>query len=98
MIVFLGKSFLGQATWWGRNQEALQIGYISKFKRSTNRDEGFLEVKQAVANEQHKSIISALKAAALAAEWEFEQINFAVGNRGSVVESGFYTKLKKLDV
>jgi len=55
-------------------------------------------VKQAVANEQHKSIISALKAAALAAEWEFEQINFAVGNRGSVVESGFYTKLKKLDV
>ena len=28
----------------------------------------------------------------------FEQINFVVGNRGSVVESDFYTKLKKLDV
>jgi len=26
--------------------------------------------------------------------WEFEQINFVVGNRGSVVESDFY-KLKK---
>ena len=39
---------------------------------------------------------SALKAAT--PKWEFEQINFVVGNRGSVVESDFYTKLKKLDV
>ena len=53
-------------------------------------------MKEAEANEQHKSIIGALKAAAL--EWEFEQINFVVGNRGSVVESVFYTKLKKLDI
>jgi len=53
-------------------------------------------VKDTEANEQHKSIIGALKAAAL--EWEFEQINFVVGNRGSVVESNFYTKLKKLDI
>jgi len=53
-------------------------------------------VKDAEAHEQHKSIISALKAAA--PEWEFEQINFVVGNRGSVVESDFDTKLKKLDV
>ena len=29
---------------------------------------------------------------------EFEQIDFVGGNRGSVVESDFYTKLKKLDV
>ena len=28
----------------------------------------------------------------------FEQINFVVGNRGSVAESDFYTKLKKLDI
>ena len=28
----------------------------------------------------------------------FEQLNFVVGNRGSVVESDFYTKLKKLDI
>jgi len=53
-------------------------------------------VKEAEANEQHKSIISALKAAA--PKQEFEQINFVVGNCGSVVESDFYTKLKKLDV
>jgi len=87
---------------WGRRldgvaiNEALKIVYILEFKRSTDRDEGFLEVKDAEAHEQHKSIISALKAAA--PEWEFEQINFAVGNRRSVVESDFYTKLKKLDI
>ena len=52
-------------------------------------------MKDAEANEQHKSIISALKAAA---PEEFEQMNFVVGNCGSVVESDFYTKLKKLDV
>ena len=44
----------------------------------------------------HKSMFGALKAAA--PKWEFEQINFVVGNRGSVVENDFYTKLKKLDV
>ena len=76
--------------------EALQIVFMLEFKRSTDRDEGFLEMKEAEANEQHKSIISALKAAA--PKWEFEQINFVVINRGSVVESDFYTKLKKLDV
>ena len=43
-----------------------------------------------------KALFGALKAAA--PEWEFEQINFVVGNRGPVVESDFYTKLKKLDI
>ena len=52
-------------------------------------------MRDAEATEQHKSIIGALKAATL--DWEFEQINFVVGNRGSVVESDFYTKLKTLD-
>ena len=42
-----------------------------------------------MANEQHRVQIQ---------EWEFEQINFVVGNHGSVVESDFYTKLKKLDI
>jgi len=51
-------------------------------------------VKEAEANAQHKSIISALKAAAL--KCEFQQIDFVVGNHGSVVESDFYTKLQKL--
>ena len=76
--------------------EARKIVYILKCKRSTDRDEGFLQVKEAEANEQHKSIISALKAAA--SGWDFEQINFVVGNRGSVVEGDFHTKLTKLDV
>jgi len=53
-------------------------------------------MKEAEANEQHKSIISALKAAAL--KWEFEQINFVVNDHASVVKSDFYTKIKKLDV
>ena len=44
----------------------------------------FLVVKEAEANEQHKSIIGALKAAAPALE--FEQIKFVVGNRKSVVD------------
>ena len=85
---------------WGRRSdgitinEALQIAYILEFKRSTDRDEGFLEVKEAEANEQHESIIGALGAAA--PTLEFEQINFVVGNRGSVVKSDFYTKLESL--
>ena len=55
-------------------------------------------MKDAEENEQHKSIVSALKAAI--PEWEFEQINFVVGNRGSLVENDFHrgTKLKKLDI
>jgi len=53
-------------------------------------------VKEAETNEQHKSIIGALRAAA--PQWEFEQINFVVGDGGSVVERDFYTKLKKLVV
>jgi len=85
-----------QATRWGRNQVDMQIVYILEFKESTDRDQGFLEAKEAEANEQHKSIICALKATA--PKWKFEQLNFVVGNRESVVESDFYTKLKKLDV
>jgi len=87
---------------WGRRPdgvtiyEALQIESILQFELSTDRDEGFLEVKEAEANEQHKSIIGALKA--VAPKWEFEQIHSVVCNRGSVVQSDFYTKLKKLDV
>ena len=85
---------------WGRRpdgvaiNEALQIVYILDSKRSTGRDEGFLEVKEAESNERHKSIIGALRAAA--PTWKFEQINFVVGNCGSVVGSNFCTKLEKL--
>ena len=70
--------------------------HILEFEQSTHREEGFLEVKDAESNEQHKGIIGVLRAAAL--KWEFVLINFVVGNRRLVVESDFYTKLKKLDV
>jgi len=95
------ESFFGNC-FWGRHpdgvaiNEDLQIGYVLEFKQLTDRDKGFLEVKEAEANEQHKSMIGALKAAA--SKLEIEQINFVVGNHGSVVEIDFYTKLKKLDV
>ena len=97
-----GDQWLGSLCTWGWSNgpfsraigqiSALQIVYILEFKRSTDRDEGFLEVKEAEANEQHKIIKAA------APKWEFEQTHFVVGNRGSVVGSNFYTKLEKLDV
>jgi len=87
---------------WGRlpdgvaSNEDLQIGYILEFKRSADRDEGFLKVKEAEANELYNSMIGALRAAAF--KWEFEQMKSVVSNRGSVLENDFYNKLKKLDV
>ena len=70
--------------------------YILEFKRSSDRNENFLRVKEVEANEQHKSIIEALKVAA--PEWIFETINFVAGRRGAVVEDDFYNNLEKLNV
>jgi len=42
-----------------------QTLYILEFKRSSDRYEDFLRVKEYEANEQHKSIIEALKAAGM---------------------------------
>ena len=70
--------------------------FFLEFKRSTDRVEGFLETKEAAANEQHSSIIEMLRL--VADGWVVEQINFVAGNRGSVKESDFYEKLEKLDV
>jgi len=70
--------------------------YILKFKRSSDRNEGFLGVEGDEANEQHKSIIKALKAAA--PEWTFEQINFVAWMRGAVVEDHLLKKLDRLTV
>jgi len=87
----LGTFFVNR--FWGKRQDGvainqnMQIVYILEFERSTDRDEEFLEVKEAEANEQHKSIIGALKAADH--KWEFEQMNFVLGNHGSVFESNF---------
>jgi len=51
----------------------------------------FLRVTEDEPNEQHKSIIEALKMAAL--EWSFEKINLVAGRRGVVVEDDFYVKI-----
>jgi len=75
---------------WNRRPNGIVIKknhrtlYILEFKRSSDRNEDFLRVKEDEANEQHKSIIEALEATA--PEWTFEQINFVAGRRGAVVE------------
>ena len=43
---------------------------ILGFKRSSDKNKDFLRVKEDEANEQHRSIIEALRAAA--PEWTFE--------------------------
>jgi len=73
---------------WGRQpgvvaiNEAQQIVYL-EFKRSTDKDEGFLGAKDAAAHDQHTGIMGVLIAAAMT--WVFEHINFVVVNRGSVL-------------
>ena len=70
--------------------------YILELKQSSDRNKEFLRVKEDEANEQHRSIIKALRAAA--PEWTFEQIDFVTGRRGAEVEDDFYNKLEKLNV
>ena len=83
---------------WNRRPDGIVINknhrtlYILEFKRSSHRNKDFLRVKEDEANEQHRSIIEALRAAAL--EWTFEQINFVAGRR----EDDFCDKLEKLNV
>jgi len=87
---------------WNRRPDGIVINkyhrtlYIPEFKRSSDRNKDFLRVKEDEANEQHRSIIEALRAAA--PEWTFEQINFVAGRRGAVVEDDFHNKLEKLNV
>ena len=73
-----------------------KILYIPEFNRSSDRNKDFLRAKEDEANEQPRSIIEALRAAA--PECTFEQINFVAGRRGAVVEDGFYNKPEKLNV
>ena len=87
---------------WNRRPDGIVINknhrtlFILEFKRSSDRNKDFLKVKEDEANEQHRSIIEALRAAA--PEWTFEQIDFVAGRRGAVVEDDFYDKLEKLNV
>ena len=64
---------------------------ILEFKWSSDTNEKVLGLKEAEANEQNKSIIEALKAAA--PEWTFEQINFVAGRGGALLEDDFYNML-----
>ena len=70
--------------------------YILEFKGASDRNKEILRVKEDEANEQRRSIIEALRAAA--PEWTFEQINFVAGRRGAVVEDELYNKLERLNV
>jgi len=87
---------------WNRRPDGIVINKYHRtlnilgFKRSSDRNKDFLRVKEDEANELHRSIIEALRAAA--PEWMFEQINFVAGRRGAVVEDDFYNKLEKLIV
>jgi len=87
---------------WNRRLDGIVINkhhrtlYILVFKRSLDRNEDFLRLNQDEANEQHKSIIEALKAAG--PDWTFEHVNFVAGRRSAVVEDDFYNKLEKINV
>jgi len=87
---------------WNRRPDGIVINkyhqtlYILEFKWSSDGNKDFLRVKEDEANEQHKSIIEALRAADL--EWTFEQINFVAGRRGAVVGDDSYNKLERLNV
>jgi len=87
--------FLDSEAGWHSNMNHRTL-YILEFKQSSERRDDFLGVKEVEANEQHKSIIEALKAAA--PEWTFRQINFVAGRRGAIVEDDFYNKLERLIV
>ena len=87
---------------WNRRPNGIVINkyhrilYILELKQSSDRNKDFVRVKEDEANEQHWSIIEALRAAA--PEWTFEQIKFVAERRGAVVEDDFYKKLEKLNV
>ena len=55
---------------WNQRPDGIVINkyhrtlYIQEFKRSSDRNKNFLRVKEDEANEQHRNIIEALKAAA----------------------------------
>jgi len=87
---------------WNQRPDSIVINkyyqtlYMLEFKWSSDRNKDFLRVKEDEANEQCRSIIKALGAAA--PEWTFEQINFVAGRCGAVVEDDFYNKLERLSV
>jgi len=71
-------TMLYEARFWNLRLDGIVINknhqtiYILEIKRSSDRNEDFLRVKEDEANEQHKSIIKTLKAAAL--EWSLNRL------------------------
>ena len=69
---------------WNRRPDGIVINkyhrtlYILELKWSSDRDEDFLRVEEVEANEQHRRMFEALRAAA--PEWTFEQIDFTRGS------------------
>jgi len=61
-----------------------QTLYILEFERSSDRNKDFLRLKKDEANEQHSSIIEALRADA--PEWTFEPITGSILWQGVVVQ------------
>jgi len=57
----------------------------------SDRNEDFLRVQEDETNQQHKSNIEALKAAAM--EWTFEKIDFVAGRCDVVVEDDSMTSI-----
>jgi len=78
---------------WVAISAALQIECILEFKWSTDRDDGFFELKAADTYEQHKFVNGALRATV-----PDEYIHFVVVSRRSAGKSDFYSKLKKSDI
>jgi len=72
-----------KAKWHSDQQESWTL-YIVELNWSSRRNEDFLGKKDDQANEQHKSMIEALKAAA--PEWTFKRINVVAGRYDAVVE------------
>ena len=61
---FFRRPFLEQATKWLAIDIKENRVFVLAFKWSTDRVEGFLETKEAAANEQHSSITEVLRAVA----------------------------------
>ena len=96
-MILTRQRFL-KIVFWNQRPDGIVINknhqtlHILKFKKSFDRNEDFLGVKEDEANEHCKSIIEALEADA--PERTFEQINFVVGtlpgSRGAVVPNNLY--------
>jgi len=75
---------------WNQRPDGIVINkyhqtlYILEFKQSSDRNMDFLRVKEDEANEQHRSIIETLRAAA--PKWTVGRVNRSILWQGGVVQ------------